>query len=127
MKESNRFNLVYLILSTTKKFTFCNNTGKTPVLFTYIHHVPLIMFFLKNAKNKAIRKHKLPSHSTNNLKPKKSCDQSSVKAFYKGLLGKKGKLNMITSTVANKYPVVRRFGSSSIIGCSEKPSAITKF
>ena len=94
----------------------------------YSHYVPLIFFFFsKNAKNKAIRKHKLPSHSTNNLKPKKSCDQSSVKAFYKGLLGKKGKLNMITSTVANKYPVVRRFGSSSIIGCSEKPSAITKF
>ena len=26
-------------------FLFCTNTGKTPVLFTYIHYVPLIMFF----------------------------------------------------------------------------------
>ena len=33
---------------------------------------------------------------------------------------------MITSTVANKYAVVRSFGSSSIIGCSEKASIITK-
>ena len=33
---------------------------------------------------------------------------------------------MITSTVANKYAVVRSFGSSSILGCSEKSSVITK-
>ena len=33
---------------------------------------------------------------------------------------------MVTSTVANIYAVVRRFGSSSIIGCLEKSSAITK-
>ena len=38
---------------------------------------------------------KLPSHSINNLKPKQSCGQSSIKTFYKGLLGKKGKLNKI--------------------------------
>ena len=31
------------------------------------------------------RKHKLPSHSTNNLKPKKPYGQSSIKTFYKGL------------------------------------------
>ena len=45
----------------------------------YGHYVPLIiLFFSKDAENKAIKKHKLLSHSTNNLKPKK-----------------KGKLNMI--------------------------------
>ena len=33
---------------------------------------------------------------------------------------------MITSTVASKYAVVRSFGSSSIVGCSEKCSVITK-
>ena len=57
----------------------------------------------------------ITSHLTNNLKPKKPCGQSSIKAF---LPGKKGKLNMITSTVANKYAVVRSFGSSSIVGLS---------
>ena len=78
---------------------FCNNTSKLPVPFTNI---------------KEIRKHKLPSYSTSNLKYKKPCGQSSVKAIYKGLSGKKGKLNMITSAVANKYAVVRDFGSSLI-------------
>ena len=68
----------------------------------YSHYVYLIFFFFsKNAKNKAIRKHKLPSHSTNNLNHAKPCGQSSIKAFYKGLPEKKGKLNKITSTVAN--------------------------
>ena len=33
---------------------------------------------------------------------------------------------MITSTAANKYAVVRRFGYGSIAGCSEKSSVITK-
>ena len=33
---------------------------------------------------------------------------------------------MITSPVANKYTVVRSFGSSSIVGCSEKSSVTTK-
>ena len=37
-------------------------------------------------------KHKLPSYSTNNLKPKKPCGQSSIKAFYKGLPGKWSKV-----------------------------------
>ena len=41
-------------------------------------------------------------------------------------LEKKAKLNMITPTVANKYAVERSFGSSSIAGCSEKSSVITK-
>ena len=52
------------------------------------------------------------------------CGQSSKKTFYKGLPGKNSKLN--TSTVANKYAVVRSFGSSSIVGYSEKSSVITK-
>ena len=33
---------------------------------------------------------------------------------------------MITSTTANKYAVVRHFGSALIVGCSEKSSIITK-
>ena len=33
---------------------------------------------------------------------------------------------MIISTVANNYVVVKSFGSSSIVGCSEKSSVITK-
>ena len=33
---------------------------------------------------------------------------------------------MLTSTVINKYAAVRSFGSSSIAGCSEKSSVITK-
>ena len=48
------------------------------------------------------------------------CGQSSKKTFYKGLPGKNSKLNMITSTVANKYAVVRSFGSTSIVGGSKK-------
>ena len=48
------------------------------------------------------------------------------KTFYKGLSGKKGKLNLITSTAANKYTVVRSFGPSSIVVCSEKSSIITQ-
>ena len=93
-------------------FKLCVYSRKPPVLFTYIHFVPLIIFLSRNAKNKAIRKHKPPSHSINNLKPKKYCGQ------YCGLLGKKGKLNMITSTVANKYAVVKSFGFSSVVGLS---------
>ena len=45
-----------------------------------------------------------------------------MKVFYKGLPGKKGKLNMITSTVVNKYTDVRGFCSSSIIGLSSSSS-----
>ena len=65
-----------------------------------------------------MKKHKLPLHSTINLKPEKLCGQSFIKAFCKGLSGKKGKLNLITSTVANKYAAVRSFSSSSIAGLS---------
>ena len=69
---------------------FCNNTSKPPVPFI-IAMFPLLFFFFfsKNAKSKAIRKHKLPSHSTNNLKYKMSCYQSSIKAFYKVYLEKR--------------------------------------
>ena len=111
MKESNRFNLVYLILSTATKihFLFCNNSSKPPVLFMYSPLCFPNYFFSKNAKNKTIRKHKLRSQLTNNLKPKNSCGQSSIKAFYKRLPGKKSKLNMITSTVANKYAEMLTF------------------
>ena len=45
-----------------------------------------------------------------------------MKAFYKGLPGKKGKLHMITSTVVNKYADVRCCCSSSIIGLSSSSS-----
>ena len=108
------------------RFLFCKNTSKPPVLSMYSRYVPLIIFLSKNAKNKAIKKHKLPLHSTKNLKPKKPCGQSSIKTFYKDLAGKKCKFNVITSTVANKYAVVRISGSCSIVGCSEKSSVITK-
>ena len=72
----------------------------------YNHYVPLIIFS-KKSKNKAIRK------------------QTTI-AFNQGLPGRKGKLNMVSSTFANKYAVVRSFGSSSIVGCSEKSSDVTK-
>ena len=77
---------------------FCNNTSKPPVPFMYNQ---------KNAKNKAIRKHKLPSHLTSNLKYKRPCGLRSIKALHKGLSGKKDKLNLIISAVANKYAVAR--------------------
>ena len=103
-------------------FLFHNNTSKRPVLFVYSHYVPLIFYFFQNNAKRS----KLPSHSTNNLKHKKPCGQSSIKIFYKELLEKKVKLNMVTSTVANKYVAFRSFGSSSIVCCSEKSSVITK-
>ena len=77
-----------------------------------------MLTFKKNAKNKAIREHKIPSFSTYNLTPKKPCDLSSAKAFHKGWPWKKLKLNIITSTVASKYAALRSFGSSSIVGSS---------
>ena len=135
MKEVNWFNLVYLIHSTTTKLIFCFVTTLASLHFfsCIVTMFPYFLFFFsKNTKNKAIRKHKLPSNSTNNLKPKKPWDQSSIKAFYKGFPAKKGKLNLqkrvswITSTVANKYAAVRSFGSSSVVGCSEKSIVITK-
>ena len=126
-------------------FLFCNNTSKPQVLFMYSYYIHHNYFFSKIAKCKVITKDKLPSHSINNLKPNKPCNQSSIKALYKGLPGKKGKLNMTISTIANEYAVVRSFSSSAIVGrisfhvvnleilknlevlisCSKKSSAIT--
>ena len=63
-------------------FLFCNNTIKSPVFFIYSHHVP--PFFQKMLKPKQLG-NKLPSHSTNNVKPKKPCGQFSIKTFYEGL------------------------------------------
>ena len=128
MKEANWFNLVYPILSTTTRFVFCFIKTLLSLQFfpCIVVTFPWLFFFSKNAKNKAIKKHKLPLHSTRNLKPKKPCGQSSRKTFYKDLPGKKCKFNVITSTVANKYAVVRISGSCSIVGCSEKSSVITK-
>ena len=68
---------------------------------------------------------KLPLHSTNNLKPKKPCGQSSIKTFYEGLPGK-GRVSWIWLLLLLIYGVVTSFGSSSIVGCSEKASDIKK-
>ena len=128
MKEtnSNWLNFVYLILPITTKLVFCFVIILVSFQFFSCIVTVLLLFFSKNTRNKEIRKHKLLSHSTNNLKPNNPCGQSSIKAFYKSLPGGKGKLYMITSTVANKYAVVRSFGSSSTLGCSEKSIVITK-
>ena len=109
------------------------------------------MYSQKNAKSKGNRKRQLSSHSASNLKSKKSCDQSSIKAFLnKRLPENKGKLNVNTS---EGCAAVRSFSSSSVlspkllfssensgnvekslfnlnlevpISCSEKSSPITK-
>ena len=49
------------------------------------------------------------------MKYKKPCGQSYIKTFYKGLPGNNGNLNLITSAIANKYAVLRVFGSSLIV------------
>ena len=67
----------------------------------------------KNAKSKGNRKRQLSSHSTSNLKSKKPCDQSSIKAFLNKILPEnKGKLNMNTS---EGCAAVRSFSSSSFL------------
>ena len=59
------------------------------------------------------KKHKLSSHSTSNLKSKKPCGQSSIKAFLdKSLPENKGKLNIDTS---ESCAVVRSVSSSSVL------------
>ena len=58
-------------------------------------------------------KNKLLPHSTNHLKSKKLCGQSSIKAFLnKSLPENKGNLNMNTSESCG---VVRSFSSSSVL------------
>ena len=85
--------------------------------------------FSKNAKNKGNRKHKLSSHSASNLKSKKPCGQSSIKAFLdKSLPESKGKLNIDTS---ESGAVVRGVSSSSVLSpkllfSSEKSRNIEK-
>ena len=77
------------------------------------HYVPFIICSQKIAKNKGNRKHKLSSHSTSNLKSKKTCDQSSIKAFLnENLPENKGKLNMNAS---ESCAVVRSFSYSSFL------------
>ena len=71
------------------------------------------MFSKKNAKNKGNRKYKLSSHSASNLKSKKPCGQSSIKAFLdKSLPESKGKLNIDTP---ESGAVVRSVSSSSVL------------
>ena len=72
-------------------FLFCNNTIKPPIFFIYSHNVP--PFFQKMLNSKQLG-NKLTPHSTNNLKPKKPCGQSSIKTFHEGLPGK-GRLSCI--------------------------------
>ena len=48
----------------------------------YSHYVRLML------KKKKLG-NELQSHSTNNLKPKTPCGQSSIKTFYKGFPGKR--------------------------------------
>ena len=92
---------------------FCNNICEPPVPFMHNHYVPLVICSQKNAKNKGNRKYKLSSHSTSNLKSKKPCDQSFIKAFLnKSLPENKGKLNMNTS---DSCAVVRSFSSRSVL------------
>ena len=81
------------------------------------HYVPLIIFYQKILKTEQLENMNY-YHSTSNLKSKKHCGQSSIKALYKGLPGKEGKLNLITSAFANKYAVVRVFGPSLIVALS---------
>ena len=92
---------------------FHNNTCEPPVPLMHNHYVPVIICSKKNAKNKGNRKHKLSSHSTSHLKPKKPSEQSSIKAFLNAILREnKGKYNMNTSESCS---AVRSFSSSSVL------------
>ena len=77
----------------------------------------------------------LQSHSTNNLKPKTPCGQSSIKTFYKGLPGKRVswiRLHLLffqrdsTSECELLLLLILLFAPSSIVGYSEKSSVLTK-
>ena len=92
---------------------FCNNTCEPAVPFMHNYYVLLIICSQRNSKNKGNRKHKLSPHSTSHLKSKKSCGQSSIKAFLnKSLPENKGNLNMNTS---ESCAVERSFSSSSVL------------
>ena len=92
----------------TATFLFCNSTSKPPVVFMYNHYVPLIIF-CKKYKNEGTKQTIFTSHWT------KVYLEERVSWIW-----------LYTSTFANKYAVVRSCGSSSIVGCSEKSSVITK-
>ena len=123
MKKANWFNLAYLILSETTKFIFCFVTTLLSLQF-FSSTVTMFPFFQKMLNPKQLG-NILTSHSTNNLKPKKPCSQSSIKTFYEGLPGK-GRVSWIWLLLLLIYAVVTSFGSSSIVGCSEKASVIKK-
>ena len=105
-------------------FLSCGNTSKPPVLFMYSHYVLLIIFLSNNSKNKAIRKHKLPSHSTNNVKPKKPSGQSSIKTFIKVYLEKK--ISWIWLLLLLLINMLLWEVLVLALGCSVKSSVITK-
>ena len=76
-------------------FLLCNNISQSPVPFMQKNCIPLIICSREALKKEANRKHKLPSHSTRNLKSKKPCGQSFIKALLdKGLPRIKVRLNM---------------------------------
>ena len=107
-------------------FVYYNNAGKPLVLFIYSHYVPLIIFFKKMLKTRQLGNINYYQIQPAIPNPTSLVANLFIKTFYKGLPERKGKLNMVTSTVANIYPVVRSFGSSSIIGCSKRTSVTTK-
>ena len=89
------------------------STCEPPVPFVHNRYLPIIICSQKNAKGKANRKHKLSPHSTNHLKSKLLCGQSSLKAFLNNSLPKnKCKLNIDTF---ERCAIVRCFSSSSIL------------
>ena len=95
-------------------FLLCNNISQSPVPFMQKNYIPLIICSREVLKKEANRKHKLPSHSTRNLKSKKPCGQSFIKALlHKGLPRIKVRLNMTFSE--KKIAVVRSFRSSLIV------------
>ena len=109
-KLTNVTMVIYLALATVRKLV---STCEPPVPFMHNHYVPLIICSQKNAKNKGNRKHKLSSDSASNIKSKKPCGQSSIKAFLdKSLPESKSKLNIDTS---ESGAVVRSVSSSSVL------------
>ena len=95
-------------------FLLCNNISQSPVPFMQKNYIPLIICSREVLKKEANRKHKLPSHSTRNLKSKKPCGQSFIKALlHKGLPRIKVRLNM--TFCEKKIAVVRSFRSSLIV------------
>ena len=64
-------------------FLLCNNIyAKKLYPFMQKNYIPLIICSREVLKKEANRKHKLPSHSTRNLKSKKPCGNLLLKHFY---------------------------------------------